>query len=96
MMIGIVGLTTSCMKGQGIYTKFKVKYSKKETLQSIIIREEETSTLAMDLEEEDEEEVWVEDKDISSVMIVHNHDTWQWTIRTLSLLAAIAAHLNML
>jgi hypothetical protein len=34
-MTGIVGLTISCMKGQGIYTKFKVKYSKKEALRSI-------------------------------------------------------------
>jgi hypothetical protein len=60
MMIGIVGPMTSCMKGQGIYTKFKVKYSKKGTLRSIIPLEEETSTLMVDLEEEDEEEVWVE------------------------------------
>jgi hypothetical protein len=48
MMIGIVGPMTSCMKGQGIYTKFKVKYNKKETLHSIILQEEETSTLAVD------------------------------------------------
>jgi hypothetical protein len=37
MMIGIVGLMTSYMKGQGIYTKFKEKYNKKETLRSIIL-----------------------------------------------------------
>jgi hypothetical protein len=30
-MIGIVALTISCMKGQETYTKFKVKYNKKET-----------------------------------------------------------------
>jgi hypothetical protein len=45
MMIGISGPMTSCMKDQGIYTKFKVKYSKKETLCNIILQEEETSTL---------------------------------------------------
>jgi hypothetical protein len=65
MMIRIVGIMTSFMKGQGIYTKFKVKYSKKETLHSIILQEEETSTLVVDSEEEDEEEVWVKVKDRS-------------------------------
>jgi hypothetical protein len=96
MMTGIVGLTTSCMKGQGIYTKFKVKYSKKETLRSIILKEEETSTLAVDSEEEDEEEVWVEVEERSSVTTVHIRDTYQGTVRTLVPLAAIAAHSNML
>jgi hypothetical protein len=52
-MIGIVGLTISYMKGQGIYTKFKVKYSKKEELRSIIPLGEETSTLVVDSEEEE-------------------------------------------
>jgi hypothetical protein len=47
-MIGIVGPMTSCMKGQGIYTKFKEKYIKKGTLHSIIPQEEETSTIAVD------------------------------------------------
>jgi hypothetical protein len=60
MMIGIVGPMNSCMKGQGIYTKFKVKYNKKEPLCSIIPQEEENSTLTMDSEEGDEEEVWAE------------------------------------
>jgi hypothetical protein len=60
MMIGIVGPMTSCMKGQGIYTKFKAKYNKKETLRNIILQEEETSNLAVDSEEEDDQEVWVE------------------------------------
>jgi hypothetical protein len=60
MMIGIVGLTTSCMKVQEIYTKSKVKHSKKETLRNIILQEEETSILAVDSEEEEEEEVWAE------------------------------------
>jgi len=53
MMIEIVGLMTSCMKGQETYTKFKVKYSKKETLHSITPLGEETSILAVDLEDDD-------------------------------------------
>jgi hypothetical protein len=32
MMIGIVGLAISCMKGPNTYTKFKAKYNKNETL----------------------------------------------------------------
>jgi hypothetical protein len=63
MMIGIVGLTISCMKGQGIYTRFKVNYNKKETLRSITPMGEETSTLMVDFKEEEEEEVWVEVED---------------------------------
>jgi hypothetical protein len=35
-MTWIAELMISCMKGQGIYTKFKVKYNKKEALRSII------------------------------------------------------------
>jgi hypothetical protein len=64
MMIGIVRLTTSCMKGQGICTKFKAKYSKKETLRSITPLGEETSILVVDSEEEEEEEVWFRVEDI--------------------------------
>jgi hypothetical protein len=75
MMIGIVGIMTSCMKVQGMYTKFKAKYSKKKTLRSIILQEEETSTLAADSEEEDKEEVWVEVEDRSSVTTVRSQDT---------------------
>jgi hypothetical protein len=60
MMIGIVGLTISCMKGQETYTKFKANYNNKETLRSITPLGEETSILAVDSEEEEEEEVWVE------------------------------------
>jgi hypothetical protein len=63
MMIGIVGITISCMKGQETYTKFKSKYIKKETLRSVTPLGEETTILMMDSEEEDEEEVWVEAKD---------------------------------
>ena len=63
MMTGIVGFTISCMKGRGIYTKFKAKYNKKEALHSINSLGEETSTLVVDSEEEEEEEVWVEVED---------------------------------
>ena len=73
-MIGIVGPMTSCMKGQGIYTKFKVKYNKKETLHSIILQEEETSILIVDSEEEDEEEVWVKVEDRSYVITMQKYD----------------------
>jgi hypothetical protein len=51
MMRRIVEIMTSYMKYQGISTKFKVTYSKKETLRSIIPLEEETSTLMVDSEE---------------------------------------------
>jgi hypothetical protein len=77
MMIGIVGLTISCMKGRETYIRFKVKYNKKETLRSITLLGEETSILVVDSEEEDEEEEWVEAEDRSSVITVHNQDTLQ-------------------
>jgi hypothetical protein len=95
MMIGIVGPMNSCMKGQGIYTKFKVQYIKKGTLRSIIPLEEENSTLVVDSEEEDEEEVWVEIEVRSFLIIVHSQDIWQGTVRTLVPLATTATHLNM-
>jgi hypothetical protein len=63
MMIEIVGLTISFMKGQETYTRFKAKYNKKETLYSITPLGEETSILAVDSEDEEEEEVWVKAKD---------------------------------
>jgi hypothetical protein len=56
MMIGIVGLMISCMKGQETYIRFKVKYNKKETLHGITLLGEETSILTVDSEEEDDEE----------------------------------------
>jgi hypothetical protein len=95
-MIGIVGLMTSCMKGRETYKKFKVRYNKKETLCSITPLGEETSTLVVDSEDEDEEEVWIKAKDRSSVTTTHNQDTSQGSVRTLALLEATAAHLNML
>jgi hypothetical protein len=96
MMIDIVGLTNSCMKGQETYTKFKVKYNKKETLRSITLLGEENSILVVDSQEEDEEEEWVKAMDRSSVITMHNQDTLQGIVRTLVPLVAIVAHLNML
>jgi hypothetical protein len=40
MMIEIVELTISCMSGQGTYTRFKAKYSKKETLHAVQLSRE--------------------------------------------------------
>jgi hypothetical protein len=71
MMIGIVGLTISCMKCQETYRRFKVKYNREETLRSITLLGEATSILEVDLEEEDEEEEWVEAEDRSSVITAH-------------------------
>jgi hypothetical protein len=62
-MIEIVELTISCMKGRETYIRFKVKYNKKETLCSTTLRGEETSILAMDTEDEEEEEVWSKAED---------------------------------
>jgi hypothetical protein len=62
-MIRIVEIMTSCMKGQETYTKFKVKYIKKETLCSITLYDEETSILVVDSEDEDEEEVYAKVED---------------------------------
>jgi hypothetical protein len=95
MMIGIVGPMTSCMKGQGIYTKFKAKYSKKGTLRSIIPLEEENPTLMVDSKEEDKEEVWVEVEVRSFFIIAHSQFIWQGIFKTLVPLAVTATHLNM-
>jgi hypothetical protein len=62
MIIEIVELTISCMRGRGTHTRFKVKYNKKKTLHSTTLQGEETSNLVVDTEDEDEEEVWPEDK----------------------------------
>jgi hypothetical protein len=94
-MIGIVGIMTSCMKGQKTYTKFKVKYNKKETLRSITLLGEETSILTVDSKDEDKEEVWVEAEDRSFVTSMHNQDTWKGTVRTLVPLASNATLSSM-
>jgi hypothetical protein len=74
-MIGIVGHMTSCMKGQETYTKFKVKYNKKEILHSITPLGEETSILTVDSDDEYKDKVWVKAKDRSFVTTMHNRDT---------------------
>jgi hypothetical protein len=63
MMIEIVELTTSCMRGRETYTRFRVKYNKKEILCSTTLQGEEASLLVVDIEDEDEEEVWAEAED---------------------------------
>jgi hypothetical protein len=60
MMRRTVGIMTSCMKGEGVHIESKENYNKKGMLHSSIPQEEETSTLAVGSEEEDEEEAWVE------------------------------------
>jgi hypothetical protein len=75
MMIEIVGIMTSCTKFQETYRKFKVKYNKKDTLRSITPLGEENSILAVDSKDKEEEEVWVEAEDRSSVTTVNNQDT---------------------
>jgi hypothetical protein len=57
MMIGIVGLSISSMKGRETYIIFKEKYNKKETICSTTRVGEETSILMVDSEEDEKEEV---------------------------------------
>jgi hypothetical protein len=73
-----------------------VKYNRKETPCSTTPLGEKTSILAMDSEEEDEEEEWVEIEDRSFVITAHSHDTWQGTVKTLVPLVANATHSNTL
>jgi hypothetical protein len=71
MMRRIVGIMTSCMKGQEIHIEFKERCSRREMLCSLILQEEENSTLMVDSREEDEEEEWVEVEVRSFVITVH-------------------------
>jgi hypothetical protein len=96
MMRCILGLMNSWMKYQETHIEFKVKYNKKERLCSSTPRDEETSNLTVDSEEEDKEEVWFKVNVRLFVITVHIHDIWQGTVRTLVPLAATATHLNML
>jgi hypothetical protein len=96
MMRRIVVIMTSCTKDQEIHIGFKEKYNRNKILHSLILQEEETSTLVVDSKEEDEVEVWVEVKVISFVITMYNQDIWQGTFRTLVPLDATATHLNML
>ena len=74
MMRNIVELMISFMKGQEIHIGFKERCNKREILRSLIPQEEETSTLAVDLEEEDEEEAWVEVEVRSFLITAHIQD----------------------
>jgi hypothetical protein len=71
MMRRIVELMTSCMKGQEIHIGFKERCGRREMLHSLILQEEETSTLVVDSYEEDEEEAWVEVQVRSVFITVH-------------------------
>jgi hypothetical protein len=62
-MIEILELTISCMRGHETYTRFKVKYNKKEILRSTTLQGEETSLLVVDTKDKDEEEEWAEAED---------------------------------
>jgi hypothetical protein len=92
----IVGLMISCMKDQGIHIGFKEKHNKREIMRSSTPQKEETSTLVVDSEEGDEEEVWVEVEVISSVITMHKQDIWKGIVRTLVPLATTVIHLIML
>jgi hypothetical protein len=64
-------------------------------LHSLILQEEETSTLVVDSYEEDEEEVWVEVEVRSFVITAHIQVTWQGTVKILVPLVVTATHLSM-
>jgi hypothetical protein len=95
MMRRIVGLTISCMKDQWIHKGLKEKHNKKEIMHSSTPQEEETSTLLVDSEEEDEVEVWVEVQVIFFVINLHNQDIWKGIVRTLVQLATTVTCLIM-
>jgi hypothetical protein len=73
MMIETVGPMTSCMKGQEMYTRSKVKYIKKETMHNITPREEENSIPMVDSEDENKEEVWFEAEDCKYIYVITAH-----------------------
>jgi hypothetical protein len=95
MMRRIVGLMISCMKDQGIHIEFKDKLRKKEIMCISTPQEEETSTLMVDLEEEDEEDVRAEVELKLFSITVHNQDIWQGIFKTLVILATTITHLIM-
>jgi hypothetical protein len=70
----IVGITISCMKDPGTHIEFKENLSKKETVCISIPQEEGISTLDVDSEEEDEEEVWVKVEVRLFSIIVHSQE----------------------
>jgi hypothetical protein len=67
-----VGIMNYCMKDQEIHIGFKAKYNRNKMLHSLTLKEEETSTLAVDSKEEDEEEAWVKVEVRSFVITTHN------------------------
>jgi hypothetical protein len=67
-----------------------VKYNMREMLHSLILQEEETSTLMVDSEEQDEEEAWVEVKVKSFFITTYKQAIWQGT--TIILLPLVGAH----
>jgi hypothetical protein len=75
MMIEILELTISCMKGRGTYTRYEVKYTKKEIMHNTTLKGEEISLLAVAIEDEDEEEVWTKVKEKLSVITLRSQDT---------------------
>jgi hypothetical protein len=91
----IVGITISCIKYQGIHIEFKENLSKNEIMHSLTPQEEEISTLMVDSEERDEEEVWVEGEVRSFSITMHSLDIWQGIVRTLVLIATTVIHLIM-
>jgi hypothetical protein len=95
MMGRIVGIMTSCMKGQGIHIEFKENYSQKEIMHNSTPQEEETSTLVVDSQEEDEVEVWVKVKVRLFSITTHSHEIWQGNLITLVLLVTIVIHSTM-
>jgi hypothetical protein len=95
MMRRIVGLMTSCMKGQGIHIEFKESYNKKGMLHSSTPREEENSILVVGSEEEDKEEAWVEVKARLFAIPTPNEVILQGIVRTLVLLVATVIHFTM-
>ncbi len=73
----------------------KENNSRIQTMLSIILLKEGMVTREEDSEEEAEEEEWVEDKNISSVIIMDSQDTLQEIIRTPVPLVSIANILVM-
>jgi hypothetical protein len=95
MMRRIVGLMTSCMKGQGIHIELKENYSKKGMLHSSTPQEEETSILMFGLEEEDKEEAWVEVESKLFSITTPSQVIWKGIAITLVLLATTVIHLTI-
>jgi hypothetical protein len=68
MMIDILNVVISCMRGRETYTRSKVKYTKKEIMQSTTLQGEEISLHAVATEDEAKEEVWAEAEEKLSII----------------------------